>query len=79
MVNRSVWDALYDNPDETCAVKKRSDYLILIQARLNGQPGTEVDKAERFGLSVELVRDLTKGKVDKFNQSESQPRYNPGV
>jgi hypothetical protein len=32
---KSVWDALYVNPDEANDLKKRSDYLILIWARLD--------------------------------------------
>jgi hypothetical protein len=42
----SVWDALIDNSDED--LKKKSDYLILIQARLHGQSGSEADKAKLY-------------------------------
>ena len=38
-LNESVWDALINDPDED--LKKRSDYLILIWARLNGQSGSQ--------------------------------------
>lgn len=54
----SVWDALIDDPED---LKKRSDYLILIQARLYGQSGSEADKAELFGLSVEQIHNLVSG------------------
>ena len=64
---KSVWDALYDHPEEAEDLKKRSDYLILIQARLNGQSGTEADKAKRFGLSADQVRDLMNGKIYEFS------------
>ena len=67
---KSVWDALIDNPDEANDLEKRSDYLILIQVLLNGQPGTESDKAERFDLSVDQVRDLMAGNIDKFSLTE---------
>ena len=30
--HESVWDALYDDPDEAADLKKQSDYSILIQA-----------------------------------------------
>ena len=63
----SVWDALIDDPEEANDLKKRSDYLILIQARLYGQSGTEADKAERFGLSADQVRDLMNGKINNFS------------
>jgi len=39
--NESVWDALYNDPEETSDLKKRSDYMILIWARLNGQSGSQ--------------------------------------
>jgi predicted XRE-type DNA-binding protein len=68
--NESVWDVLYENPDESNDQKKRSDYLILIQARLYGQSGTEADKAKQFGFSVDQVRDLMNGKINNFSLPE---------
>jgi predicted XRE-type DNA-binding protein len=62
---KSARDALIDDPNEDS--KKKSDYLILIQARLYGQSGTEADKAESFGLSADQVRDLMNGKIYKFS------------
>ncbi len=64
---KSVWDALIDDADEADDQKKRSDYLILIRARLNGQPGSVEDKAKCLDLPVHQVRDLVEGKIDKFN------------
>ena len=68
--NKSVWDALYVDPDEANDLKKRSDYLILIQARLYGLSGSQADKAEQFGLPVNQVSDLMKGKIHKLNLVE---------
>ena len=39
--------------------QKRSDYLLLIQARLYGWSGKIADKAERLGLSTNRINDLT--------------------
>jgi predicted XRE-type DNA-binding protein len=64
----SVWDALIDDSDRD--LKKRSDYLILIWARLNGQSGSQADKAKRFGLSVDQVSDLMNGKINNFSLPE---------
>ena len=61
----SVWDALVDDPDED--LKKKSDYLILIQARLYGQLGAEADKAKQSGLPVDQIHDLVNGKINQFN------------
>ena len=63
----SVWDALYGDPDETIDLKKRSDYLTLIWARLNGQSGTEADKAKQFGLPADQIHDLVNAKINKFS------------
>ena len=66
--NKNVWDELIDTPDGD--LKTRSDYLILIWARLNGQSGKVEDKAESLGLSIEQVGDLMKGDVQKFSLNE---------
>lgn len=63
----SVWDALIDDSDD---LKKKSDYLILIQARLYGQSGSVEDKAEQFGLPVEQIHDLVSGRIKEFNLSQ---------
>ena len=60
----SVWDALIDDPED---LKKKSDYSILIQARLYGMSGSEEDKAEQFGLQIGHVHDLMSGRINKFN------------
>ena len=60
----SVWDALIDDPED---LKKKSDYSILIQARLYGQSGSDADKAERFGLPVEQIHNLVIGRIKEFN------------
>ena len=65
--NESVWDALYDEPNEDGDLKKKADYLVLIWVRLNGQSGSQADKAKQFGLSVDQVSDLLNGKINKFN------------
>jgi predicted XRE-type DNA-binding protein len=62
----SVWDTLIDDSDDE-GLKKKSDYLILIWARLNGQSGSQADKAKRFGLPVDQIHDLLNGKINKFS------------
>ena len=58
----SVWDVLIDDPED---LKKKSDYLILIQARLYGRSGSVEDKAEQFGLPVDKIRDLVSGRENR--------------
>ena len=43
---------------------KRSDYLLLIQARLYGWSGTNADRAKRLELSEQTISNLMKGKVE---------------
>ena len=70
MINKcsNAWDALIDAPEGD--LKNRTDYLILIWARLNGQSGSHADKAKQYGLPVDQVHDLLYGKINKFNLSE---------
>ena len=44
--------------------QKRSDYLLLIQARLYGWSGTNADRAKRLQLSEETIANLMKGKAE---------------
>ncbi len=50
--------------------QKRSDYLLLIQARLYGWSGKIADKAERLGLSTQTVTNLMYGHAEQFSQSQ---------
>ena len=61
----NAWNTLVDVPEGD--LKNRADYLILIWARLNGQSGSQADKAEQYGLPVEQIQNLLYGKVNKFN------------
>jgi len=50
--------------------QKRSDYLLLIQARLYGWSGSIADKAERLGLSTQTVTSLMNGQAEGFSLSQ---------
>lgn len=64
---RSVWDDLIDDSEGIAGLNRCSDYLLLIQARLHGQSGTDEERAKHFGLPVEQVLDLMAGKIDRFD------------
>ncbi len=70
MVLESVWDAIIDDPGEPKGLKRRSDYLILIQARLHGHHDDGADNTKCCGLPIDQVHDLMEGKIDKFSLSE---------
>ena len=50
--------------------QKRSDYLLLIQARLYGWSGSIADKAERLELSTQTVSSLMNGHAEGFSLSQ---------
>ena len=50
--------------------QKRSDYLLLIQARLYGQSGNIADKAARLNLSPQTVNGLISGKANGFSLAQ---------
>jgi len=50
--------------------QKRSDYLLLIQARLYGWSGSNADRAERLELSTQTVTSLMNGDADGFSLSQ---------
>ena len=50
--------------------QKRSDYLLLIQARLYGRHDDGTDKTKCCGLPIDQVRLLTKGDISKFSLSD---------
>ena len=67
---RSVWDALYDDPNEANDLKKRSDYLILIAARLLIHPGPLAERTKHFGLTANQVSDLQNRRINNFSLPE---------
>ena len=65
----SVWGFL-DFDQDTDDLKKQSDYLILIQARLNGMAGSYEEKAKLLGLTLEQISDIMNGQAEDFSLSE---------
>ena len=49
--------------------QKRSDCLLLIQARLNGWSGSNADRAKRLELSTQTVSSLMNGHAEGFSLS----------
>ena len=50
--------------------QKRSDYLLLIQARLYGWSGSSADKADRLELSTKTATELMNGRAEGFSLSQ---------
>ncbi|MDK1024084.1 MAG: XRE family transcriptional regulator [Gammaproteobacteria bacterium] len=50
--------------------QKRSDYLLLIQARLYGWSGTNADRAKRLEISEQTISNLMKGNAGEFSLNQ---------
>ena len=50
--------------------QKRSDYLLLIKARLYGCSGSIADRAKRLGLSTQTVTSLMNGHAEGLGLSQ---------
>ena len=50
--------------------KKRSDYLLLIQARMYGWSGSNADRAKRQELSTQTVTSLMNGHAEGLSLSQ---------
>jgi hypothetical protein len=50
--------------------QKRSDYLLLIQARLYGWSGSNTDRPRRLELSTQTVTSLMNGHAEGFSLSQ---------
>lgn len=50
--------------------QKRSEILLLIQARLYGQSGSYPEKARRLNLSLNTIDDLMNGNFNNFTYDQ---------
>ena len=50
--------------------QKRSDYLLLIQAKIYGWSGTNADRAKRLELSEQTITNLMNGKAKGFSLNQ---------
>ena len=48
-------------------LRKRSDYLLLLQARLHGWSGTNSNRARRLDLTERIVANLMNGKAKRLS------------
>ena len=50
--------------------QKRSDYLLLIQAKIYGWSGTNADRAKRLELSEQTITNLMNGKAQGLSLNQ---------
>ena len=63
----SVWDALADSPAEAANLRLRSDLMIAIRASVAGWDLSQLEAAERLGVTRPRLEDLQRGCIDKFD------------
>ena len=64
---RSVWDALEDTPEAAENMKIRATLLLALQDYVFGLDVTQVEAAQRLGITQPRLNDLLRGRIDKFS------------
>ena len=63
----SVWDAIADTPEEAANLRLRSELMDAIAALIKKNGWTQVQTAERCGITQPRVNDLLRGRISRFS------------
>ncbi|HYQ92470.1 MAG TPA: XRE family transcriptional regulator [Candidatus Competibacteraceae bacterium] len=63
----SVWDSLEDTSEAAENMKIRATLLLALQDYVSGLGMTQVDAAQRLGITQPRLNDLLRGRIDKFS------------
>ena len=63
----SVWDAIEDSPQERTNLRLRSELMLEIARDIRRNGWTQVEAAQKCGISQPRVNDLLRGKITKFS------------
>jgi predicted XRE-type DNA-binding protein len=66
-VFESVWDALEDTPADAENMKLRSGLMITISDAVSSWNIPASEAAERLGVTLPCLRDLTRGRIGNFS------------
>jgi predicted XRE-type DNA-binding protein len=64
---RSVWDALADSPEQAANLRARADLMRRIADFITAKAWTQVEAAERCGVSQPRINDLMNGRLSRFS------------
>ena len=64
---RSVWDALADSPEQAANLRARADLMRRIADFITAKGWTQVEVAERCGVSQPRINDLMNGRLSRFS------------
>lgn len=63
----SVWDALADTPEEAVNLRVRSELIMALTSVVKGWHMSQPEAAARLHVTQPRLKDLLKGKIDKFS------------
>ena len=63
----SVWDALADSPEDATNLRLRAELMEKIAELIGDNGWTQVEAAERCGVSQPRINDLLRGRVSKYS------------
>lgn len=63
----SVWDAIADTPEEAANLRVRSELMDKITALVEKNGWTQVEVAERCGVTQPRISDLLRGRISRFS------------
>lgn len=64
---RSAWDALADSPEQAANLRARADLMRRIVDFIAAKAWTQVEAAERCGVSQPRINDLVNGRISRFS------------
>jgi predicted XRE-type DNA-binding protein len=63
----SVWDAIAETPEQAANLRARAELMQKIEAIVKQQAWTQVEAANRCGVTQPRINDLLRGRVSRFS------------
>ena len=63
----SVWDAIADTPEQAANLRARAELMQKIAAIVNESGWTQLEAADRCGVTQPRMNDLLRGRVSRFS------------
>jgi predicted XRE-type DNA-binding protein len=63
----SVWDAIADTPEQAANLRARAELMQKIAAIVKESGWTQVEAADRCGVTQPRMNDLLRGRVSRFS------------
>ncbi|MDD5578387.1 MAG: helix-turn-helix transcriptional regulator [Methylobacter sp.] len=63
----SVWDAISDTPEQAANLRARAELMQQIAALIKANEWTQIEAANRCGVTQPRMSDLLRGRVSRFS------------